>query len=37
MDESEFSHLRDEAPTSSIPLESVTDIAFRENQNRLVK
>jgi len=37
MDESEFPHLRDDAPTSSIPLESVTDIAFRENQNRLVK
>ena len=37
MDESEFPHLRDEAPISSIPLESVTDIAFRENQNRLVK
>ena len=37
MDESEFPHLRDDAPTSSIPLKSVTDIAFRENQNRLVK
>ena len=37
MDESEFPHLRDDASTSSIPLESVTDIAFRENQNRLVK
>ena len=40
MEESEFPYYnqkRDEVPTSSIPLESVTDIAFRENQNRLVK
>ena len=36
MDESEYAFLRDDVP-KKVPLESITDKAFRENQGKLVK
>ena len=36
MDEFEYAHLRDDVP-KKVPLESITDKSFRENQSKLVR
>ena len=36
MDESEYAFLRDDVP-QTIPLESITDTAFRKNQSKLAR
>ena len=36
MDERDYAHLRDDVP-KKVPLESITDKSFRENQSKLVR